>query len=152
MTYTVLHPETLKMFALTQFTKRNNILTRYFGCIHTAITTSNNKIMDKFVRTWTESSFQRYSQQAVLEREGPASVSKALSHTLLQLLCSLTATLPIPQHHTHPTITTEQHSHTLWSVFKSKRSCEKPQMQSFHFIKAVSPAWAELRESVGVLQ
>lgn len=152
MTYTVLHPQTIKMLLYTQFIKKNNILTSCFGCIHTAITTSNNKIKDKFVRIWTESNFQDYSHQAVLEREWSESVSKALSHTLLQLLCRLTATLPLPQHHSHPTTTTEQHPCTLWSVFKSKKSCERPQMQSFCFIKVVSPPWAELWKSVGVLQ
>lgn len=106
--------------------------------------------MDKFVRSWTESNFQVHSQQAV--REWAASVSKAPSHTLLQLLCSLTAASPIPQHHTHPTTITEQHPGTLQSVFKSKKSCERAQMQSFLFIKVVSPPWAELWESVGVLQ
>lgn len=65
-----------KCLFLLNLKKGTTYLTRHFGCIHTAITTSNNKIMDKLVRTWTESNFQGYSQQAVLERERPGSVSK----------------------------------------------------------------------------
>lgn len=73
-------------------------------------------------------------------------------HTLLQLHCSLTATLPIPQHQVTlfrrpPQISTLALYAQCWNL----KSCERPQMQSLCVINMVSPPWAELWKSPGVL-